>query len=424
MENHRGISLFWHPPGGGLRIPYEEAYARAKIDPTDRILFPQGIELIQGLGQEFVQRVILPTRKDILEPKVRNTFLLSLISRTGAGKRTLASQLLFLFENDPFLRHYLATEEEGRREELRADRPVFTQRYIAFAETATLLRYRGGVPSSEGHGRYSAASYRKSSVEMFGFIAREFDHPNGPRLIITEHSAPSAYQTPDGTIEGSDRGYTTAKTIAKYLKDITRVVVIKREHDLYEKIVYIREKIADATSDTIANILEEGGLHVYKGRSLEDIRQLAPGKRQELIEELNLSWAPAAGVEKAQKEMDDRRDQLKEEGKIKTGSEQEMWEYILYTDMGFDPDRVMITGNPINPTGVSLHDELLRARDPLRAETIEKKYLKEGIGDTRLGLSLRWSRLATTTKLELRDLDEFTATRLKRALDWSKGVIL
>jgi hypothetical protein len=367
MEDRHGIPLFWQLPGGNEVIPYSEALAVSKERPLSKRLFPRGIELLQGL-EGFEERIYMPLRDDILNSSNRDTFLLLLISRTGGGKRTAAAQVLFALDNDPVLTIHFNESKEGR---------ILNKRYIAFAESATLLRYRGTIPFNEGHGRYSPRSYHTNSVEMVGFIAREFNHANGPTVIVTEHSAPSAIEYPDGTLVGSDRAYTTAKTIARNFGEKARVVAIKREVDLYEKILSVRRKVAQATPLTIADILEEGGISVYKGKAIEDIRSLPENERQELINELNLSWAPAEGVEKAQKEMDEKKKLLKDAGKIETEDEQELWQYILVEDMGFDPKRILIADNPLNPEGVSLHEDLLRRHDPLRPEILERKQLME-----------------------------------------------
>jgi hypothetical protein len=311
----------------------------------------EGIEFLAHL--EGAEAFVNQTRDEYIDryPFPRTLFIV-VWGRTGAGKKTLISQLVHKTRNDEKLNGWL------EKSDLTLD-----LEYISFAESANLAKLRGLVDPDKKHGTYNNKEYRNASITNSEFVLRNVnDYNQNPKWVFVEATGPAAYFEPiTGDIDGPDRANSTVHILGQKFADQTKVMVVDRDAEIIEKVIITREKIENAKPRELPTVLEESGLQVARNGQPIDLRRLPMRELRKLHHEVIEGQASSMGVWKSNRETDDLREKFGE------GDDDGLW-VALRTVMGFNPTNFVVFKNHPTSEVLTVHHEALNAIDPIRKE--------------------------------------------------------
>ncbi len=290
--------------------------------------------------------------------------------RTASGKRLARSQLIYAALHDPVVQNW--------QSEIGAALRVSD---IPFSHAVNLAMLKGEMNPNTPRGLFQQSEYRKPSrilssyvfgeLNNYGFLAEGLNS-EGPTLAIIEPSGPTAFIHPDQTLEGWDRGLSTVHSLAKYCKDITRVLVITRGHELLEQILTGRETLPEAANaQEVADIIINAHLKISKKGKPADIRVWSPSDLMALRREFIASYASADGAIASNQQTDWL---MSEKYHIK--NEADFWPTLL-DDMGFARSDCVITNNVPDDKEFVLHADLLNRHNVMLEEIrMRKRFLR------------------------------------------------
>lgn len=314
----------------------------------------QRVELLKNLPlmPEFLAKVVDRVTSYPENPNAR-TNALAIWARTGSGKKTLISEIDYILSGHPQILEW----EERVGLKLR-------RMYASFADTANLCKSEGRIDPRSEHGHYTPEQYRIISKRHFGLIAELFNNFEEPTLVYIEPSGPTARVIKDSNgverLAGVDRSFSVMRQMASQFKEQFFVFAMIRDDRFLPEVLEFREQLRLSTSrDQVWEILERFRQRViFEGKS--DPRELS-GRGQQRLRRLLLSgMAPAEGVERSNRELNQIMEELHNEGVLTSVDDEEgYWRYVLGEELGMSEDRYLIDRNNITLSTLTLHETRL-----------------------------------------------------------------